>query len=49
VDGRQSLISYRGKEGGEYYYGKTPSVDRKVYALTDDINHLRQRVYCQRE
>lgn len=22
VDGRQSLISYRGREGGEYYYGK---------------------------
>lgn len=22
VDGRQSLISYRGKEGGEYYYGR---------------------------
>jgi centromeric protein E len=22
VDGRRSLISYRGKEGGEYYYGK---------------------------
>lgn len=21
VDGRKSLISYRGKEGGEYYYG----------------------------
>jgi centromeric protein E len=21
VDGRRSLISYRGKEGGEYYYG----------------------------
>lgn len=22
VDGRQSLVSYRGREGGEYYYGK---------------------------
>jgi centromeric protein E len=22
VDGRQSLISYRGKEGGDYYYGE---------------------------
>lgn len=22
VDGRQSLISYRGKEGGDYYYGR---------------------------
>jgi centromeric protein E len=22
VDGRRSLISYRGKEGGEYIYGK---------------------------
>jgi centromeric protein E len=22
VDGRKSLVSYRGKEGGEYYYGK---------------------------
>jgi centromeric protein E len=22
VDGRRSLISYRGKEGGEYYYGE---------------------------
>lgn len=25
VDGRQSLISYRGKEGGDYYYGKCSS------------------------
>jgi hypothetical protein len=23
VDGRKSLISYRGKEGGDYFYGKT--------------------------
>jgi centromeric protein E len=22
VDGRKSLISYRGKEGGDYYYGE---------------------------
>jgi centromeric protein E len=22
VDGRQSLVSFRGKEGGDYYYGK---------------------------
>lgn len=22
VEGRRSLISYRGREGGEYYYGK---------------------------
>ena len=22
VDGRRSLVSYKGKEGGEYYYGK---------------------------
>ena len=21
VDGRRSLVSYRGREGGEYYYG----------------------------
>jgi hypothetical protein len=28
VDGRQSLISYRGKEGGDYYYGEcTPSLN----------------------
>ena len=28
VDGRQSLISYRGKEGGDYYYGEcTPFVN----------------------
>lgn len=23
VDGRKSLIAYRGKEGGDYFYGKT--------------------------
>jgi centromeric protein E len=23
VDGKKSLISYRGKEGGDYYYGMT--------------------------
>lgn len=22
VDGRKSLIAYRGREGGDYYYGK---------------------------
>lgn len=22
VEGRQSLVSYRGKEGGDYYYGE---------------------------
>lgn len=29
VDGRQSLISYRGKEGGDYFYGglSTPEFD----------------------
>ena len=25
VDSRQSLISYRGKEGGDYFYGKNPT------------------------
>lgn len=24
VDGRKSLISYKGKEGGDYFYGRTP-------------------------
>ena len=23
VDGRQSLVAYRGREGGDYYYGKS--------------------------
>jgi hypothetical protein len=22
VDGRRSLVAYRGKEGGDYYYGR---------------------------
>jgi centromeric protein E len=26
VDGRRSLISYRGREGGEYVYGWSPPV-----------------------
>lgn len=24
VDGRKSLIGYKGREGGDYYYGKSP-------------------------
>lgn len=26
VDGRRSLVAYRGKEGGDYYYGKDANV-----------------------
>lgn len=25
VDGRKALIAYNGKEGGDHYYGKSPS------------------------
>jgi len=30
VDGRKSLIAYKGKEGGDYYYGETSSSARLV-------------------
>ncbi len=31
VDGRRSLVAYRGKEGGDYYYGKCPWQHRDVW------------------
>ena len=40
VDGRQSLVAYRGREGGDYYYGmlkiraKDPSGSRALIANT---------------
>jgi hypothetical protein len=33
VDGRKALVSYRGKEGGDYYYGKSPSASRNERPL----------------
>lgn len=37
VDGRRSLISYRGKEGGEYFYGKF----KVAYTLFPKLNCAR--------
>lgn len=37
VDGRQCLISYRGKEGGDYYYGKCASQLWPVESYVIDV------------
>lgn len=35
VDGRTSLIAYRGKEGGDHYYGMCRLTPRPLYSFTD--------------
>lgn len=36
VDGRRSLVSYRGREGGDYYYGNLYFLGKGVdFPLTD--------------
>ncbi|KAL2165283.1 hypothetical protein VTH06DRAFT_580 [Thermothelomyces fergusii] len=37
IDGRKSLISYRGKEGGDYYYDNVFSTDDDNYRVYDHI------------
>ena len=36
VDGRRSLVAYRGKEGGDYYYGMHPAA-----SLTSELTSCR--------
>ncbi len=39
VDGRQSLVAYRGREGGDYYYGKM-TIPLQLSASPDCILYL---------
>ena len=49
VDGRQSLVAYRGREGGDYYYGmlkiraKDPSGSRALIANTTSLQTTSSR------
>ena len=42
VDGRKSLVSYRGKEGGDYFYGRQLHHSRlqSILALSDCIDNV---------
>ena len=38
VDGRQSLVAYRGREGGDYYYGKLLDLSVKLLSCYDTLS-----------
>ena len=42
IDGRQSLVSYRGREGGDYYYGRVPTSADFRFLLTSADNVFAQ-------
>lgn len=46
VDGRRSLVSYRGKEGGDYNYGK-PGNARGPTAMQRILTKMRQTMFSQ--
>ena len=35
VDGRRSLVAYKGREGGDYFYGNQPSINHHGSDITD--------------
>ena len=35
VDGRRSLVAYKGREGGDYYYGNQPSINQHGFDITN--------------
>lgn len=40
VDGRKSLISYSGKEGGDYYYGRDPYHMMNALVITNSRSQI---------